>query len=793
MIKNPPILKFKDNVFNTDGKIGQSILEELKQFPFSSKLSFVPLIKYWEGRINSDFLDEKVIAREVFNQLDKFPFFNEPIEDESILEDHEQLINLLLSGFFPSIQRKKMMGAAHKPFYMEPFYRTPAMLDFMSTGQLNIHFDIEMEIAKKMNTVKACCFILNQHYGQKLEINPSFIYTFSIEEISKIGHFKSLSDKQFVKIIPTKPLKKITQQQINQLLRNIYDTDLWLKVLPPENFEFQGIGLERLIDITQEETLSQMKYKLLEKDAIVKPENIKELENDLKIYFEIPDLRMGITALDYPSKFKVSHRYKIRYDFLAKKHDSLLGDKNQFSLYEKVCKWNNELIIEDVNNYDDGTSFPEDLIEEGIKSIIITPLVNKDNRVIGILEIGAPRAFQLTSFHQLRLKAVAPLFSMSLLRSREEIDNRIEAIMREEFTAMHPSVEWKFIEEAFEIMEKREVDPDFSNMNPIGFENIYPLYGQADIIGSSHLRNISIQSDLIKNLTLIKNVIQVAIEHITFPLLDLKLLDVEKNIKTINKGITSDDETRILEFIRDEIHPLFEEVKDRNQKIKAEINYYYEKLDPNFGFLYQDRKQYEESVIKVNDMISWILNDAEKEGQKMIPHYFDEYKTDGVEYDIYTGQSLLKQGTFNELHLHNLRLWQLLTMVEITRKVEKLKTTLEVPLDTAQLIFVYGNPLSIVFRLDEKRFDVDGADNVRYEIIKKRIDKATIGGTGERLTVKGKIAIAYTSEKDKIEYLGYLKYLKEKEYIFGEIEDLTLSKMQGVEGLRALRVSVAIN
>ncbi|MDG2419204.1 MAG: hypothetical protein P8M17_09450, partial [Saprospiraceae bacterium] len=258
MIKNPPILKFKDNVFNTDGKIGQSILEELKQFPFSSKLSFVPLIKYWEGLINSDFLDEKVIAREVFNQLDKFPFFNEPIEDESILEDHEQLINLLLSGFFPSIQRKKMMGAAHKPFYMEPFYRTPAMLDFMSTGQLNIHFDIEMEIAKKMNTVKACCFILNQHYGQKLEINPSFIYTFSIEEISKIGHFKSLSDKQFVKIIPTKPLKKITQQQINQLLRNIYDTDLWLKVLPPENFEFQGIGLERLIDITQEETLSQM-------------------------------------------------------------------------------------------------------------------------------------------------------------------------------------------------------------------------------------------------------------------------------------------------------------------------------------------------------------------------------------------------------------------------------------------------------------------------------------------------------------------------------------------------------
>lgn len=793
MTINPPALKFKNEVFEADCPMGKSIMEEIKRFPYPTKLSFVPLIKYWESLLESKELDEKVIAREVFNQLDKYPFFNKLIEDESILEKHQDVVSLLLSGFFPSIQRKKLLGAAHKPFFMEPFFRTPAMLDFLGSGQLNIHFDIELEVAKKRGIVKACCYILNQHYGQKIEMDPSFIYTLEIEGSSKIGHYKSLSDRQFVKVIPTKPLKKLSQEQINQLLRNIYDTDFWLKMLPPENFEFQGIGLERLIDITEEETLSKMKYKLLEKDAIIKPENIKELEKDLKTYFDIPELRLGITALDYPSEFEIAHRYKIRYDFLAKKHDNILSANKKGSLYQKVCQWNAEMIIEDLSKYEDGTSFPKDLMAEGIKSIIITPLINKDNRVIGILEIGAPKAFQLTSFHKLKLKAVTPLFSMSLLRSREEIDNRIEAIMREEFTAMHPSVEWKFIEEAFEIMEKREDDPDYSNMNPIGFENIYPLYGQADIVGSSHLRNVSIQSDLVANLNLIKNVFKVAIKHITFPLLDLKLSDVEKNIKSIRKGITSDDETRVLEFIKYEIHPLLEEIKNQNPEVRAEIISYYKKLDPNFGFLYQDRKQYEESVAKINEMISWVLNDAEKEGQKMIPHYFDEYKTDGVEYDIYIGQSLLKQGKFSEIHLYNLRLWQLMTMVEVTRKVEKLKATLDVPLDTAQLIFVYGNPLSIVFRLDEKRFDVDGAYNVRYEIIKKRIDKATIEGTGERLTVKGKIAIAYTSEKDKVEYLGYLNFLKEKKYISGEIEDLALSKMQGVEGLKALRVTVVMN
>ena len=110
------------------------------------------------------------------------------------------------------------------------------------------------------------------------------------------GHYKSQVDLEFLKVVPIKPLQEISQEQINKMLKNIYDVDFWLKMLPPENFEFRGVAMERLIDITEEETLSQMKYKLLEKDAIVRPENVKELERDLKTYFGISDLRMGITA-----------------------------------------------------------------------------------------------------------------------------------------------------------------------------------------------------------------------------------------------------------------------------------------------------------------------------------------------------------------------------------------------------------------------------------------------------------------------------------------------------------------
>ncbi|RMF26436.1 MAG: GAF domain-containing protein, partial [Bacteroidetes bacterium] len=184
------------------------------------------------------------------------------------------------------------------------------------------------------------------------------------------------------------------------------------------------------------------------------------------------------------------------------------------------------------------------------------------------------------------------------------------------------------------------------------------------------------------------------------------------------------------------------------------------------------------------------LDIEETRAQQMIPHYFEKYRTDGVEFEIYAGQSLLKSGTFSPVHLKNLRLWQLVTVCEITRLVERLGQQLPVPLKTAQLVFVFNNPIAIRFRLDEKRFDVDGAYNIRYEIIKKRIDKAYIEGTRERLTQPGKIAIVYAVEADRQEYEAYLQHLIREGYIEPEIEDLALGKLQGVQGLRALRVRV---
>src|SRR5688572_32009050 len=94
----------------------------------------------------------------------------------------------------------------------------------------------------------------------------------------------------------------------------------------------------------------------------------------------------------------------------------------------------------------------------------------------------------------------------------------------------------------------------------------------------------------------------------------------------------------------------------------------------------------------------------------------------------------------------------------IAVRAHRLRDRLPIPLETTHLILVQHAPLSIRFRFDEKRFDVDGAYNVRYEIIKKRIDKAVIRGTAERLTQPGQVALVYSHPSEAHEWREYIEY-----------------------------------
>ena len=129
-------------------------------------------------------------------------------------------------------------------------------------------------------------------------------------------------------------------------------------------------------------------------------------------------------------------------------------------------------------------------------------------------------------------------------------------------------------------------------------------------------------------------------------------------------------------------------------------------------------------------------------------------------------------------------------MAEAARITNNLLPSLTVSLQTTQLILIHSQCISIAFRRDERKFDVEGSYNIRYEVIKKRLDKVKVKGTGERLTQPGKIAMVYSNQKDLTEYQEYIDFLQNKNVLKAGVELLELEELQGVKGLKAMRVEI---
>jgi hypothetical protein len=322
------------------------------------------------------------------------------------------------------------------------------------------------------------------------------------------------------------------------------------------------------------------------------------------------------------------------------------------------------------------------------------------------------------------------------------------------------------------------------------FPEVYPLYGASDIRNSSVERNKAIQQDLTLQLHLASKVMEEAMAHQPLPIFEKLNYSISRHIDKIKNGLLSDAEISVHDFLKREFEPVIGYLAENFPSLKNLSEQYLQALDPQLGVVYQKRKEFEESLTLINETLSVYIEEEEAQAQAMFPHYFEKYKTDGIEYNIYIGASLVEDGNFNQIYLKNLRLWQLITMCEIARRTRVLKSRLKVPLETTQLILVHSLPLSIRFRIDERHFDVDGAYNIRYEIIKKRIDKAMIKGTNERLTQPGRIVIIYSQLSEALEYNDYIAYLQERNYLTGKVERVELEDLQGVQGLKAIRIEV---
>jgi len=760
--------------------------------PYSSTFSFIPFIeKMKEKRAEIHDATGAIDAAVMEEAEQNLIAFSDPQQLDTP-EKRKAVISML----FPALFFEGQMGFVAKPFTKEFFYMTPAFQEIFSSEDWEVMITGDL-LEGKMGrpAMEAGKLILGTFHGHTIDLNAYQTMTFRHRKTMLERYFKVNVVLDYIKTTPLKELDTLDELQIHQLFQEWGNEQYWLEHFPPGNFAFEGLVIGYIQDVTEVEVLSRMKEMMVseEDNEVANSDSIRSYLNGLICsYLQLPDIDFG-SVLRRDFKYAKLISWSILGDLTALAQFTQ-DDFCQDSIYGKTMRNGETVIIGDLQQIEQPGKIASHLIKQGYRSLLLAPQRDRNGQIFGAMELASRNPYRFNNQTLGKLREVISLYSIGSNRWIQEMDNTISFFIQKQFTYIHPSVEWKFQEVSQKFLLSPPEQGKAPALDPIVFKNVYPLYGQADIVGSSKIRNHSIEADMLDNLQRVQQVIKAFRGKLEFQLLDIYLAKTETFSRRLKSGgFVSSDESQIVELLTEEIHPLLQELQEKYDQLpKGILKNYFDYLDPKLNIVYRKRKDYENSVHELNELISSYLDKEVAKKQKLLPHFFEKYVTDGVEYNIYLGQSLLPEGNFSQYFLKDFRLWQLMLMCEITRLVEKNKQNFQVPLTTAQLVFVYNNALSIRFNMDEKQFDVDGAYNVRYEILKKRIDKAVIKGTNERLTQKGKVAIVWLQEKDRIEYLEYLDHLLQQGYITDEIEELELERLQGADGLKALRVTVVV-
>lgn len=761
------------------------------QTAFNSLLSFRPLVYALKKNIEEGNSGMQKLYAHVVSELEARPELMGTIHDLSLLDPYHELIEELLSAVFPPTTANFMYGISY-PFRNLAVYASPHFRKWLIKPGTN-EILLEESAASSLHQQRlefAYGMILKKYYGFSNPESSRVVYTMPDPQTGLTRFMEMRLDARFVEVLPAGDMPAMPESLLDPETNRLYSLTELMQLIPLDQFIFQGLTVLRINDVTELEVIGEMKNALLEFDGLKGSASFIKLEKLVQDLMGMRDLTIGITPF---------HRIQQHYVYpdLHNSHSLLFRscagskEKDEISDYCKILfRDAAEPVLYQLPDRD-ATSRIQFLINyylSGCRSIIICPL-KKDNELLGLLEISAPQAGYLQAQHIQHIAPVVPMFTLSMEKSLEQLKNEVDRLIKQEFTAVQPAVEWKFTDTTLQYMSDKLQQKD-SRIGRIIFDQVYPLYGAIDIRGSSMARVASVQADLLAQLKLAGQLVEKTQARISFPILSELAARIQQYSKQVQECLRSNEELAVYEFLQGPFQSFVNHLQNTTPELAPEISEWMAALDPQRNCLFQQRKAYEQSVALINEQLARLIDKEQQAAQKIYPHYFERFITDGLEFNMYVGQSISPRKKMDELYLRNLRMWQLSLLVKAACMTHSLEKELPIPLQTTQLILAGSQAMTICFRTEERKFDVDGAGNTRYEIIKKRIDKVHIRETGERLTQPGKIAIVYTQAKDADEYRDYLDYLQAKGLLEPLIENLDLEELQGVSGLKALRAVI---
>lgn len=760
--------------------------------PFTLEISFNKLIERYEELANSD--DEFIAAkaRRILKTQKPFPILRDGFSKTSVLKKHEKEIQVLMQDSFSEVLSLNEIKTASVPYHNFIFNASKRFKKIIKEAGPDFELVIK-NMPEDDWYILSCTIIMGFYYNYEINFKRPLYYEIP-DKNGIVRIYKILYNADFMEIIPTENAPKLTNDDFDELLDNFENVDLWKEKFPPNSYVSKGFVISNIFDVTDDQSISNIKTTLIGSNKRKTESFMGDFQKVFRSLLGVQDLEVGFSIFNKEE------------NTLMKVHDSsissfLLKAKEEFKCenlfchysYDKILKNKTNFTISNVDksfeNLKDKSPQVKVLKEQGFKSAIFAPIA-ENGELLAVLELVSKTPKALNSINSNKLVDVMPFILSAVKRSRLDEENLIQAIIQRECTSIHPSVKWKFESAARQFMKEEYNGNENPAFKRISFDNVYPLFGQIDVKGSSEARNIATQKDLALQLKMVDKIVKAAFKKEQLPIFEQLLFQVKAYQKDLKSNFKVDSEQKITQFFKYEIEPLFKFQLKTKPYLTHDVEDYFSKIDNELDVIYFYRKNYDDTISLINKNMSSLLDKKQVEAQAMYPHFFERFKTDGVEHNMYIGEAITKEDSFNEIYLYNLRLWQMQVMIDMETAFYNKQHKYPIALDVASMILVFNQPLSIRFRTDEKHFDVDGTYNARYEVVKKRVDKANIKGTEERITAKGKLTIVYSQQEDEFEYLKYVRFLQSKHKLGDEVEILELEDLQGVTGLKAIRVNV---
>lgn len=754
-------------------------LHRFADSPFQLELSFFQLIENLEKVAEDPSNEGAAGAQALLRDIAPYPELRDGLTDPAQLEQHAVLIRRLLADCFPAALTFNEIKAVSLPYEAIVFNHTERFKNILRDAGPGFSINIR-DFDEHQAYIASCCIILNEFYGTRLDFSrPLFFEIPTAEGIIK--YYRILYNADFMDIFPTEKSVPLTREDIDLLLNSYDNIALWREKFPPKSWLLKGFTIMSLFDATVENAVSILKEKLLSINA----EGLEEsIGNIFRSIFRIQHIQVGLTVLD-------EEEGTLRTDALGRPMRSfILQEENNISPDDVLCnnayrcllKTRGYFAVADTSEYlaaNEGSLMATRLLAQNVNSFILAPVV-KNQQLFGVLEVVSEMPKALNSINANKLDIVMPYLTDNIERLVAEWQNQVQAVIQDRYTAIHRSVYWKFRAEAKKLIANLQEGRQ-EQLNEIVFPDVYPLYGQIDIKGSSDARNDSIRQDLKKQL----QALAALLETLPQEVFTAEKQQLREHTQQLAQPLRADTEQLLSNYLDNHMHIILRPFAGHMQ-----VDQYFREANKEGGAFHAHRRKYEQTISDINANLAAVIDKRQTSAQGIFPHYYERFKTDGVEHNLYIGSSISPRQGFDMEKLQAIRLWQLEVLCEMDAAHRCIKSTLPIQLDVTALILVYHATIAIRFRMDEKRFDVDGSYNARFEIVKKRIDKAHVKDSIERIVQAGSLTIVYSSLAEEEEYLQYVRILQSGGKLGSRVERLDVEDLQGVSGLKALRIKI---